>query len=511
MLFALAMLPVQPARAADPTVRTAQGLVQGATAQGVDAYLGIPFAAPPVDALRWRPPQLARAWSRLRRADRYGPSCPQIDTLGAFAAPSREEDCLYLNVFAPPGARGRKLPVMVWIYGGGLRAGAAQDYDPTALAREGVVVVTFNYRLGILGYFADPAFGASPNYGMLDQIAALAWVKQNIAAFGGDPGAVTIFGESAGARSVAVLLASPPARGLFRAAIMESVGYSGTTLPLAAAQAKGQAFATAVGCPQADAACLRALPVDRLLATQGPYAGSAIAGTPELPDALPAALGSGRFNRVPVIAGWNRDEATWQTASGEVAAGKPTTAEDYARAISRFAAAAADPRTAAERIAAAYPLAGYQNPGQAVAAISTDFGFVCPTRQMLRALAPWAPVRAYEFADRDSPQYNPPGSFPFGAAHTNELQFLFPGFHGATGTRHPLTPAEQQLAATMRRLWTNFAKTRDPNRGAGPTPAWTPYDPVRDDLLVLETPNAHMQGAPYNDARQCDLWDSLAR
>ncbi|MBL8519881.1 MAG: carboxylesterase family protein, partial [Betaproteobacteria bacterium] len=231
-IAALSLLALSPV-AFGATVRIESGVIEGVQENGLDVFKGVPFAAPPVGPLRWRPPATVAAWQGARAADRFSPICMQRGAYPEHAPPEpMSEDCLYLNLWVPAGAADRKLPVMVWIHGGGLVNGSASTplYAGDALARRNVIVVTFNYRLGALGFLAHPdltresAHGASGNYGLLDQLAALHWVQRNIAAFGGDPGNVTVFGQSSGAISISTLVVSPLARGLFRRAIGQSGG-----------------------------------------------------------------------------------------------------------------------------------------------------------------------------------------------------------------------------------------------------------------------------------------------
>ncbi|MGN6176819.1 MAG: carboxylesterase/lipase family protein, partial [Streptosporangiaceae bacterium] len=248
-----------------PVVSTGDGAVRGTTVGTVGEFLGIPYAAPPIGNLRWRPPAAAASWHGVRDATQFGPSCPQALTGNPLLPPGPiSEDCLYLNVYAPAvnsddqGGR----PVLVWIHGGGLVQDGARDYDGSELAADGVVVVTINYRLGALGFLAHPALasrpgGAAGNYGLMDQQAALRWVQRNIARFGGDPDNVTIAGQSAGGLSVLAQMVSPGARGLFQRAIVESGTFALNQRPLATAETAGETFATAVGCPDQSAACLR--------------------------------------------------------------------------------------------------------------------------------------------------------------------------------------------------------------------------------------------------------------
>jgi para-nitrobenzyl esterase len=305
----LTLLVAAPMRREPPRVRVDTGALEGAidSATGVSVYRGIPYAAPPVGDLRWRPPQPAASWSGVRPADRLGHNCMQkrvYDDIDAFAA-GMSEDCLYLNVWTD-GTVGDQRPVMVWIHGGGFMAGFGGEarHDGGRLAQKGIVVVTINYRLGVLGFLAHPALGTG-NYGLLDQIAALKWVKRNIAAFGGDPRRVTIFGESAGGLSVGALVASPLAKGLFVRAILESgtgIGYA--PLRLAVAEVNGVRLAAMLG---ATAEQLRRLRADSLLAANSPPM-MPVVGDPVLPHPVDSVLMDGEANVKAVIVGNNADE-----------------------------------------------------------------------------------------------------------------------------------------------------------------------------------------------------------
>ena len=280
LLASAAQPPIAPAEPGAPSVRTAEGPVQGFVHNGMSTFLGIPYAAPPTGAQRWQPPQPATAWTGTLSATKFANTCPQITELGVFAGPvSLTEDCLYLNVFTPSTASAKKLPVLLWIHGGGLFDGESNDYDATALVKGGpagpTVVVTINYRLGLLGYFGHPVIDAEGhdfgNYGLMDQQAALRWVQRNIAAFGGDPGNVTVGGQSAGSTSTAALVISPASAGLFHRAIFES-GALLTVAPRALAELRGAKFAAAAGVAEvsgAAAPCLRALSVAKILSLQG--------------------------------------------------------------------------------------------------------------------------------------------------------------------------------------------------------------------------------------------------
>jgi para-nitrobenzyl esterase len=320
-----------------------------------------PYAAPPVGALRWQPPQPAASWPGVRAATQFGPHCPQL--AGPFGEASTSENCLYLNVFTP--AAGADHPVMVWIHGGALVSGESNDYDPTALVEHGVTVVTINYRLGALGFLAHPALadasGQSGDYGLMDQQAALRWVQRNIANFGGDPRNVTVFGESAGGLSTLSQVASPQAKGLFEKAIVESGSYNLTQASLASAETAGEAFATKAGCASQTAACLRRLPVSVILADQDASGYTPNINTEILPQSLGTAFATGNFNRVPIINGTNHDEWRLFVALSALA-GNPVTPANYQAMI---ASTLDVPATAAAVIAAKYPLTAYPSPSRA--------------------------------------------------------------------------------------------------------------------------------------------------
>src|SRR4029077_1995782 len=311
------------AQARNSIVFTFDGLVRGTTtAAGVREFLGIPYAAPPVGNRRWRPPVHHAPWFEPLDATQFANHCPQPPT--PFGIASTTEDCLFLNVFTPDSGDHRQLrPVMVWIHGGALVTGESNDYDPTAMVQDGVIVVTINYRLGALGFLAHPAFAAEStdpdrdrdadansagNYGLMDQQLALRWVRDNIIFFGGDPSNVTIFGESAGGLSVFSQLVSPPAANLFHKAIVESGAYNLNTQSLATAESAGTAFATAAGCSSQTAACLRALPVSTILANENPAGYTPNIDGEFLPLSLGTALATGQFHHVPVMQGSNHDE-----------------------------------------------------------------------------------------------------------------------------------------------------------------------------------------------------------
>ena len=482
-----------------PVVRTAAGLVQGKTAGTVDEYLGIPYAAPPVGALRWRPPQPAASWRGVRLATKFGPHCAQPGSF--FGVASTSENCLYLNVFAPAGSAGRDLPVMVWVHGGSLLVGESNDYNPASLVKDGVIVVTINYRLGALGFLADSALaarsgGPSGDYGLLDQQAALRWVKRNVHAFGGNPRNVTLFGESAGGLSVLSQLVSPGARGLFQRAIVESGSYDLTQQSQAAADAAGATFAASVGCTSNTAACLRRLPVSEIIDHEDlgytPNVDAAV-----LPESIKTALASGRFSHVPVVIGTNHDE--YRLFVGlDTLIGSPVTAANYQAMIGSTLGVSA---ATAAAVAGKYPLSAYSSPSVALGAVGTDAIFACPALTAEDLLSRYTPTYAYEFNDEHAPElYLAPAGFPYGAAHASEIQYLF----DVSNTPYPghLTAAQQRLAQTMRRYWTNLAKVGDP------APSWPRFTAARERTLSLVPPGPRIE-TDYAAEHHCGFWAAM--
>ncbi|MFD0901881.1 carboxylesterase/lipase family protein [Actinomadura sediminis] len=505
LLAALAQAPAAAAPGAPagaggpPTVVTDAGTLRGETAGTTDRFLGVPYAAPPTGELRWRPPRPAARWDGVRAATETPPRCVQNSTAVT------SEDCLYLNVHTPKGAsrNGRRYPVMVYVHGGAFVSGMGGNYDPTRLVERGTVVVTINYRLGALGFLAHPALaaadGSSGNYGLMDQQAALRWVQRNIGGFGGHRGKVTVFGESAGGLSVLAHLASPGSAGLFSAAISQSGAYNLALRSRADAQAEGTELAAAAGCPGQTAACLRGLPPSALLARQKPVLFLQTDGA-VLPRSLDDAFRTGRFNRVPVVNGTTRDESTYFVATGYDLAGRRVTPDNY---LTEIQAMTGVPRDAAERVAARYPLDEYPAPASALAAAATDADFPCPALRLDGWLSRRVPTYAYEFSDRDAPQlYLPPVSFPYGASHASELQYLFDvrnAVHPA-----PLAPDQRALAATMRGHWTRFAKTGKPASHR----VWPAYSDAAPRMISY-TPSGPGIVRDFAADHECDLWAAL--
>jgi para-nitrobenzyl esterase len=502
-----------PAARTGPIALTRDGAVRGLITGNTSEFLGIPYAAPPVGALRWRPPRPAVPWAGVRDATSFGPHCPQ--SASPFGEASTSENCLFLNVFAPAGGApaggapaGR--PVLVWIHGGALVSGESDDYDPTALVGHGVIVVSINYRLGALGFLADSALanraGDAGNYGLADQQAALRWVRANIAGFGGDPRNVTIFGESAGGLSVLSQLDSRGARGLFQRAIVESGSYNLTQTSRTDAETAGAAFAAKVGCTQAVpaqvAACLRGVPVSTILADENTAGYTPDLDGKVLTQSVGTALASGQFNRVPVIMGTNHDEWRLFVALDQLAGEPAVTAANYEAQIS---ATLGVPATVAAVIAEQYPLAGFASPPVALGAVGTDAIFACPSLAAVSSLSRFVPTFAYEFNDENAPERFLPGvGFPYGAAHASELQYLF----GLSAAPIPatLTPAQQQLAAQMQGYWTSQARRGDPATPG--QPAWPRFNVRTQQVLSLDEPRPTVETS-FSAEHHCGFWAAL--
>ncbi|MGL3823228.1 carboxylesterase/lipase family protein [Sphingopyxis sp. R3-92] len=458
-IFLLAAMTAAPVAAQQ--VATDSGAVTGATADGISSFKGIPFAAPPVGAGRWSAPAPVAPWTAPRDATAYGPDCMQ-NPLPGIQAGSRpmSEDCLTLNVWTPKPAKGAKLPVMVWIHGGGFVGGSGTlpETDGTLLAKRDVVIVSFNYRLGRFGFFAHPALGKDGNWGLMDQIAALKWLQRNIGAFGGDPAKVTIFGESAGGESVSRLMASPLTKGLFARAIVASGGGRDDWPTLADAQAKGQAFGTRANA--ADAAALRALPADKVLGTialmskeEDRYSGPITDGT-IVPAGADAIFAAGQQARVPYIIGSNDDELGFIPAP--------------------FRAMINGPVEKGLGAAAATVKAAYASEDEANRRMGGDVIFAEPALAFgLSQAGAGAPTFLYRFGYVAEAQRKP----DVGAVHASDVAFQF-------GNLAPDAAAADRAAAKLiGDYWTNFAKAGDPNGGG--LPLWSRLDPAAPQLLSI--------------------------
>ncbi|MCE7005799.1 carboxylesterase family protein [Kibdelosporangium philippinense] len=485
-----------PANAAPATrVFTDRGPVQGAMTGEVRSFQGIPFAKPPVGALRWRAPQPAARWREPLDATKPREFCAQLPGFGP--SESVNEDCLYLNVTTPRRVN-RPLPVIVWYHGGGFTSGAATQYDPVKLVTQGnVIVVTVAYRLGPLGYLATPGLTAeagnqSGNYGFQDQLAGLRWVQRNAAAFGGNPGNVTISGESAGAASVCDVIVSPLAKGLFQKAIGQSFSCVEETTTPQQAYAAGAQLSSTVGC--ADVACLRGKPVKDLL-TAWP-GGAPVVGGRELPLQPPDAIRQGKYHRVPLLWGSNLDEMRLFVGLTYDGAGKPVTVAQYEQVTRDTFGPAAD------KVLARYPVGNYASPSIALATWQTDVPghlSTCGHINTYNLFKTGAPVYAYQFTDRTAPSIVDWPNFDEGATHAFELNYLWNRLFG-----QPFTPAQEALSKNMVRYWTTFAHTGNPN-GYG-VPGWQRYKSEGD---VQELGLARI--APKNPALEsnCEFWAGL--
>jgi len=526
-------------RADGPVVQTSEGPVRGFVRDGVYEFLGIPYAAPPVGALRWMPPQPVAHWRELLKATKFANTCAQVTELGVFAGPPNiNEDCLYLNVFTTRlGGEERGNAVLVWIHGGGNVDGESNDYDGSKLATGGplgtpTVVVTLNYRLGLFGFLAHPALDSEghlyDNYGIMDQQAVLQWVKRNAAAFGGDPSRVALGGQSAGAQDTGVNQISPLSAGLFNRAIYESSPLSGITIR-SIGLARGMAFASAAGCPTdaspGAAACLRALSAAEILQLQGtpnvtgPYVTGPMLDGTIMPITPITAWRTGQFNRMPIMGGNVQDESTFGISITEYFANPhaPITETQYVSNVTatysgaEYSGGPNYPADTVAKVLAKYP-PNFMNlaPQEVFDLVGTHPG-ACRNVQVDRLWAKWVPVYEYEFNDQNAPYYFPPlpGFKPL-AAHTIDIQFLFPNWHGGVlGVNHPatLTAQETALSDELVAAWTHFASTGNPN-GTGNSP-WPQYSEAANAAAVLSENVPSLSTftlAQWSANHNCDLW-----
>jgi para-nitrobenzyl esterase len=525
-------LSLAPTASADdsshgPAVLTESGLVIGSTTDGVNQFLGIPYATPPVGRLRWTPPKSYGFFPGfVLHATQFGSECTQ--------AGGGNENCLFLNVFTP-GDRGRDRsddqwrdrerhgrPVMFWIHGGGLIDGSSTPYDPEQLVKNGVIVVTINYRLGYLGFFAQSAIDAeghlNGNYGLMDQQFALKWVRKNIAGFGGDPDRVTIFGESAGGQSVYAQLASPLAAGMFRRAISESGSYAEfqdyfsnvVTLPVGETTGttsvpSGAAIADSVGCTNQTASCLRAVPAATMIAQQ-PFPLYPFVDGTLLTQTISASFASGKFNRVPVISGTNHDEYRLFVALDFDLVGKPIlTSAEYDAASSGLWGPVLGPP-----VLEAYPFASFPTGGQALGTSGTDGVFSCPARVADQSLAKFVTTYTYEFNDENAPpsqsEFGGLLTFPLGAYHSSEVPYIFTTGN-IFGVPEILSPQQVQLSDAMVSYWTQFAKTGDPNSPG--EPHWSPYSASTDEFQSFIPPTPVVE-SDFASSHLCSaFWDTF--
>jgi para-nitrobenzyl esterase len=483
------MFPLISFAASNPLqVKTGNGTVEGKQAGPVRAFLGIPFAAPPVGDLRWKPPMPAATWKGVRKATEFGSRCLQNNVFGdmVFRDAAASEDCLTLNVWTPTRDAKEKLPVMVWIYGGGFAAGGSSEarQDGTVLAQQNVVVVSMNYRLGIFGFFVHPELakesphGAAGNYGLMDQRAALQWVQENIGAFGGDAGNVTIFGESAGSFSVSAQMASPISKGLFQKAIGESgSAFPGSALKFGAmserAEKDSKLASSVLGV--STLAELRAVNADKLL-TSFFKPGGGFDFPPDidgyfLPQSLKDIFAAGKQNDVPMIAGWNHDEGSF-----EMGRQKPTL-------VSLQETATKDFGDKSEDFLKVYSAADDSQAARVNEDYAGDKFIAFSTWRWLDAQLQTGSKPVYRYRFDAAPPPIGPNAPDMGAYHSAEIEYVFSALDSKE--KVPWRPSDRKLSEQMQKYWSNFAKTGDPN-GAG-LPEWPKYSAQTGyQFLVLD-------------------------
>jgi carboxylesterase type B len=497
-------------------VRTPDGALRGNRAHDVDSFLGVRYAQAPTGHLRWAAPKPVKPWKGVRPAEAYGNRCPALPSSNGPL--SLTEDCLFLNVQRPAKTRsGERLPVYVWIHGGGLVNGSSNQHDGTKIVREtGIIVVTLNYRLGVLGFLAHPALtaaqGESGNYGFMDQQQALRWVRRNIAAFGGDPHRVTIGGESAGGWSVCGHLSAPGSRGLFAGAVIESG--SCISWPQADADSFADQVASPVGCPAtadpAAIACLRRMSVQALLDAGNNWFGPLlVSNTPTLPQDPFLAVTSGAFNRVPVLIGANRDEGRTFT-DGDIG----WTQAQYEQWVRDNFGPDAD------AVLAHYPWPATSDRFTGAyleAAILTDAGFLagiggCSGRFLTNAIAGYVPTFSYQFDHRTGPGVRPLPGYVWGAGHAAELAYMWPSFDNGIPIAPTFNAAERRLAHDMVAWWGNFIRSGAPGSVRGTS--WPRLDASLGPKARLLSLRAGGRSTSISDARlsaqhHCDFWDAL--
>jgi para-nitrobenzyl esterase len=501
------------------------GQVVGLREGALRIFRGIPYAAPPVGGLRWRPPQPVASWTGVKQCLAYGASCPQDVAVedSESLVETQSEDCLFLNVWTPAKSAEERLPVMVWIHGGGFISGSGSlppMYGRRFSGTENVVLVSVNYRLGVFGFFALPELsaespqGVSGNYGLLDQNAALQWVRRNIAAFGGDPRRVTIFGQSAGGQSVIAHLVSPLNRGLFARAISESARYQDhgvgiwSTVSLAEQELEGSALCKTLGVAPGPRtlASLRKIPADILVTATAPAPSplpllfvqppqpsfQPVVDGYVLPDEPWRLLSQGAWARVPLLIGSNQDECAMWTSSV-----KPQAADAVATAARRRVSWYAGPDWPV--LDAQFPVADNGGLLPATSRLMTALEFNAPARYTARTVATQGvPAYLYYFSRV------PPGKGQ-SAHHSAEIPYVFDSLNPAKAVGQPES-ADLALASRMADYWATFAATGDPN--APGQPRWPRYDPAADVLLRLDAP-ATAAKAPYVVA--CSLAEQANR
>jgi para-nitrobenzyl esterase len=468
------------ASSSNPRVKTHSGAVEGKDDGKVKTFLGIPYAAPPMGDLRWKAPQPVAKWSGVKKATEFGYHCMQGKVFGdmVFHDPGGSEDCLTLNVWVPDNHLEPKLPVMVWIYGGGFVAGTTSEarQDGYHLVQQGVIVVSMNYRLGVFGFLVHPELAkesghnSAGNYGLLDQLAALKWVHENISAFGGDPENVTIFGESAGSFSVSAQMASPLAKGLFQKAIGESgaaFSRSGLSFDAMSARAEKDLKLVKDKLGVSTLAELRAVPAEKLVETFGKAGPEAFAFGPDidgyfLPESVPAIFAAGKQNDVPLIAGWNRDEGSFEIAFNPQ---KPTAEAFKATAQKDFG-------DKADEFLKLYPTDTPEHVLRSAEDYAGDKFIAFSTWDWMEAQSKTGKQPIYRYRFDMTPFNKNPNAPRMGAYHSAEIEYVFGQLDSKTDVLW--SDADRHVSEIMQKYWSDFAKNGNPN-GPG-LPNWPPYD-----------------------------------
>jgi len=505
----------------EPTffARTSQGIVQGAMVEGVNAFLGIPYARPPVEELRWMPPRHPKKWQGVLAADQVPPHCVQ----SIFGFVRGQEDCLYLNVWTPNLFPEKPLPVMVWIHGGGFTVGHSYETTPAQrLAKNGdVIIVSMNYRLGALGFMAHPELtsqnnlNTSGNYGLLDQVFALQWVRRNIKNFGGDPNNITIFGQSAGGMSVCNLLASPLAKDLFHKAIIQSGPCYSPYPELNFVEQQGLTMQERLGCDAAEnkTACMRSKTAEDIMAAMPPPPGMVFGEEDEfwMPNIDGKALNeqvfksfeNGNFHKVPVINGNNADEGTLLVMFGHEYQMRSVTPSVYPERIEYLVRN----KDKALQVMKQYPLEKYPDAGEALSSLFGDMHFVCHERWTSDALSKQVPTYSYYFSYADA-DFILPELRDLRAFHGAESQFIFNDSMAWFERR--LSGREKELSERMMNYWVQFARSGNPNGEADAAQMafeWPAYQ-TGQQRLQLDTTLSLKSGRDTDEV--CQFWKDLA-
>jgi para-nitrobenzyl esterase len=497
-------------------IQTAQGAVQGIHVAGVDQYRGMPYAQAPIGNLRWVAPQAPLPWQGVRDGSRFGAACPQARGPLADNGP-QSEDCLWLNVYVPPTATGASKPVILWVHGSGTVLGSGSYYDASKLAlATDAVVVTFNYRLGAFGWLWTTGMQGEAkghNFALQDQQAAMRWVQRNIAAFGGDPSQVTLAGQSIGATSVSVHLASPTAAGLFQRAFLASGVEAPGLLSSDKMAASGDTFAQQLGCAAgaSQMACLRAKSVDDILAKSPTYDDIGRIGVPwhnfvdgqvVTQDVLKA-VSKGQFNKVPIMVGSTLDDGRGFIPYSYELDGTAMTDAEYKTAISGFVGASLQPLLTG----LLYPVSKYGAPDLAASQVLTDV-FACQANELGKRASPIVPVFQYEFADRTAPKYIDDPFMDQGAYHGSDLLYWFQTPVG--GAPLALNATQQQLSSQMLRYFMRFVHHGDPNWSdltEMTDPRWLAFNALDKPWLTWTPAGAQISaGGGFQRDHQCGAW-----